>query len=149
MTFSSLFCSDPSLLLSLVLLLLLLLFKWLFGNTFVSNGVVDCPWSETLRILLGVDRLWAVCWGIGTVPSVLLRRNLSGIFGYVLVLRSWWWCEYLFWIVKLSIKAHLIAGLPGCWTMIGCWITAGLLPVREWFGVIAGVDCWKVNYENA
>jgi hypothetical protein len=50
---------------------------------------------------------------------------------------------------KGKFDSHLVAGLPTCCVKIGCWITAGLLPVLEWFGVIAvavylGHD--KINY---
>lgn len=50
----------------------------------------------------------------------------------------------------MSFKTYLVAGFP-CWwcccgcgwwggLIMGCWITAGLLPVREWFGTIDDVD---------
>lgn len=84
-TSSSLFCSLTSLLLlSWALPLLLLLFK-ILGDIFVSADG-DCPWSDTLRVFVDwwiFDRL------VGRVPSVLFKRYRSGIFGYVLVLRSW------------------------------------------------------------
>lgn len=39
---------------------------------------------------------------------------------------------------------HLVAGFP-VWTGTCCWITAGLLPVREWFGKLEFI-CWKMNH---
>lgn len=43
-------------------------------------------------------------------------------------------------------ESHLVAGFPAaCCAKRGCCITAGLLPVLEWFGVIAVAVCWRVE----